>query len=70
MVRVGEAAPHRGIALEEAREGIAPQVEHGGGCAGEEEREEERDAEEREGDARRAARARAARPASALQEGC
>ena len=55
MVRVGEAAAHRGIALEEARKGVAPQVEHGGGGAGEEEREEERDAYERQRDARRAA---------------
>ena len=55
MVRVGEATAHRGIALEEAREGVTPQVEHGRGGAGEEEREEERDADERERDARRAA---------------
>ena len=41
MVRVGEASARRGIALEEAREGIAPEVEHGSGGAGEEEREEE-----------------------------
>ena len=55
MVRVGEAAAHRGIALKEAREGVAPQVEQRGARAGEGEREEKRDADERERDARRAA---------------